>query len=773
MYCRLLFTVLIGAFTVYAAPGNTNSTTEASATTVKFPYAFHVVAPEKVQLPAEDSAVLKVVFDDGPPQANLTYYWQAIDGNSYAEAYDKPILKLTQLAPGTLRFRVTITNEGISTHADATVDVLAPTKANSPPIAVIKPASPVLIDDRSQLVLDGEGSRDEDGKIVSYEWHLKKGPTVQLPTALNTPILTLAHLSAGNYTFGLKVTDDAGGSDESSVDVLVHEERDDPPKARISLCGDSAQGSITVRLPLESIYLCGNSSTDDIKIESYKWTRTDNTNLPIDSTGSSTSILKLTNVQANELQGPYTFMLEVFDSKGQEDKTTISVFVNRAQNLAPKVNAGQNITVILPDNTAILDGTVDDDGTIVAYKWTQIDGPTTASLVNSDNAKATVMNLREGIYTFEFNATDDGGLIGSSKVSVIVERSMNQAPVAIAKNVAVTLPRSIVALNGSLSTDDAGVVRYQWVPFDDVPACISALDESDSKPVLLLSGLVDGEFRFNLTVFDQQGLSNWTVVTLTVSNGDEQANAVEIYLKQRIDDITYRLRRKLEARLSAALTSSISEAAIVYVHFTEFGQDPKTGNLRVVFHAEYSKDAKHSSGQLPVVDGKQAVAILQKEVTMAEEFSILQIDGLYCHRTCSFHGRCDNFTKECVCETYWMPNIFIAYSTGRQLDCSWSKLYFVIGLTTFLSLAIIIVACFCASHRHLRRHPLCNILAPCIQSTKQKLKRRRFRRRQARYQPLDTEAAMAALSSSSMPSETDEKDTLFDSMALRERPARD
>lgn len=99
-------------------------------------------------------------------------------------------------------------------------------------------------------------------------------------------------------------------------------------------------------------------------------------------------------------------------------------------------------------------------------------GPSQSSILNGDKAKATATELQEGIYKFEFIVIDDGGLNSSSIVFINVERSHNQPPIANAKNVTVTLPRSIVALNGSLSADDAGIVEYKWTPFDNVPACI-------------------------------------------------------------------------------------------------------------------------------------------------------------------------------------------------------------------------------------------------------------------------------------------------------------
>lgn len=135
--------------------------------------------------------------------------------------------------------------------------------------------------------------------------------------------------------FRLKVTDDFNDIGETEVQVKVREERDDPPKARIYRCGDNTTGSITVRLPIDQLYLCGNGSTDDIGVTTYQWIRKDSIT-PIDSTGSSTPILTLSNLQPNEDVGPYIFELQVGDKKGQKDSATISIFVNKAENLPPR-----------------------------------------------------------------------------------------------------------------------------------------------------------------------------------------------------------------------------------------------------------------------------------------------------------------------------------------------------------------------------------------------------------------------------------------------------
>ncbi|KAE9411797.1 hypothetical protein Angca_005523, partial [Angiostrongylus cantonensis] len=111
------------------------------------------------------------------------------------------------------------------------------------------------------------------------------------------------------------------------------------------------------------------------------------------------------------------------DTKGQKDSAHISVFVNKPQNLPPVAYAGGNHTVILPESAVVLEGNAKDDGSIVSYMWTQIDGPSKALLINADKAKATASDLKEGVYHFAIVVVDDGGLNGTASAFISVERS--------------------------------------------------------------------------------------------------------------------------------------------------------------------------------------------------------------------------------------------------------------------------------------------------------------------------------------------------------------
>lgn len=90
-------------------------------------------------------------------------------------------------------------------------------------------------------------------------------------------------------------------------------------------------------------------------------------------------------------------------------------------NKAPSANAGTNQTIILPVNTIVLNGSgSDEDGTIAAYSWTYVSGPSTYTIVSPTQAQVTINNLGVGTYQFQLQVTDNKGATGQSVVTLTV-----------------------------------------------------------------------------------------------------------------------------------------------------------------------------------------------------------------------------------------------------------------------------------------------------------------------------------------------------------------
>lgn len=102
-------------------------------------------------------------------------------------------------------------------------------------------------------------------------------------------------------------------------------------------------------------------------------------------------------------------------------------------NQPPVSKPGNDTTVTLPVNSLVLNGSssMDPDGTIVGFTWTQLIGPNTATLVNDHTSIVTVSNLIGGTYTFNLKVTDNLGLSASKNINVVVNSNI---PVNIALN---------------------------------------------------------------------------------------------------------------------------------------------------------------------------------------------------------------------------------------------------------------------------------------------------------------------------------------------------
>jgi hypothetical protein len=68
-------------------------------------------------------------------------------------------------------------------------------------------------------------------------------------------------------------------------------------------------------------------------------------------------------------------------------------------------DAGENRSIILPETTAILDGSNTTSTGEVDYQWTQIYGPSLVNFENENLLTTTVSNLQKGVYKFRLEAS--------------------------------------------------------------------------------------------------------------------------------------------------------------------------------------------------------------------------------------------------------------------------------------------------------------------------------------------------------------------------------
>lgn len=127
----------------------------------------------------------------------------------------------------------------------------------------------------------------------------------------------------------------------------------------------------------------------------------------------------------------------------------------------------------------------------------------------------------------------------------------NQKPLADAgEDLTVELPQNVIYLNGSKSHDDWAITRWKWTRNEKSLALGNIGEKSDETPVLILADMTPGVYTFNLTVFDEQGLSDTDTVTLTVNSDPMLYYLVEIALVCDVNHLSEAQFASLKGKLA-------------------------------------------------------------------------------------------------------------------------------------------------------------------------------------------------------------------------------
>ncbi|NXY86509.1 K319L protein, partial [Alcedo cyanopectus] len=619
----------------------------------------------EVTLPKNEVQLNAFVLPEPPPRTTYSYEWELIthpkDYSGEMEGKHSQTLKLSKLTVGLYEFKVVVDGENARGEGHVNVTVNPKPRVNRPPVAIVSPQFQEISLPTISTVIDGSQSTDDD-KIVSYHWEELKGPLREEKVSSDTAILTLTNLVPGNYTFSLTVVDSDGASNSTTANLTVNKAVDYPPVA-------NAGPNQVITLPQNSITLYGNQSTDDHSIVSYEWLLSPNSKGKVmEMQGVRTPVLQLSAMQ----EGDYTYQLIVTDSAGHQSTAEVTVIVQPENNKPPKADAGPDKELTLPVDSTTLDGSKSsDDQKIVSFLWEKTRGPDGVKLENANSSITTVTGLQVGTYEFTLTVKDERNLQSQSSVNVIVKEEINKPPVAkIAGNVVITLPTNTAELDGSKSSDDKGIVSYLWTRDEGSPAAGEVLNNSDHHPVLLLSNLVEGTYTFHLRVTDAKGESDVERTTVEVKPDPRKNNLVEMILDVNVSQLTERQKGMFIRQIGVLLGVLDSDITVQKIQpYTE-------QSTKMVFFVR--NQPPHQ-----IFKGREVAWTLKNELRKQQSdfliFRALEINTVTCQLNCSEHGRCDSFTKRCVCDPFWMENFIRVQMGDGESNCEWSVLYVIIA----------------------------------------------------------------------------------------------
>lgn len=454
------------------------------------------------------------------PDGAITYAWTKVSGPA-AGTITTPAASKTTITGLTIAgeyvYQLSVQDNAGATAADQVKVVVVAGGANKPPVARAGSNTTITLPVNS-VQLDGSASSDPDGSIAAYSWRKLGGPAGGNITVTNASRTTVTGYTLdGVYVYELTVTDNLGLSASSNVTITVNPEViNKPPVAQTS-------GDVNITLPVTTATLDGSPSVDlDGSIVSYAWKQLSG---PVTGTIAAPSAAR-TDITNLTVAGQYIFELTVKDNSNATSSVQVKIVVNTPANKLPTARVNGNLTLILPVTGTSLDGSssTDEDGTIVSYSWKKISGA--SGTIGSPNAMSTAITelTTEGQYVFELTVTDNSNATATARVTVSVlpaQTPENKPPVAVTQgDLEITLPDNSVQVNGSASTDSDGTIStYEWI---QLTGPNNSLIWDAQKAQTAITGLIKGEYVFQLTVTDNKGAktnASFNVRVLDNSNG--------------------------------------------------------------------------------------------------------------------------------------------------------------------------------------------------------------------------------------------------------------
>lgn len=439
-----------------------------------------------------------------PDGTIILYNWIQLSGQnaSTITSAGSAITTVSGLIPGIYQYQLTVTDNNSAT-ATSIVRVTVNVPPNLPPTANAGVDQQKILPVNT-ATLSGSGN-DPDGSITAYHWDKISGPSggsITTPNSANTGITALQQ---GTYVFQLTVTDNGGLTGSDIMNVTVYPENIAPS----ANAGDDQ----TTTLPANSVTLTGSGTDPDGSIVSFLWAKISGPSGG-DIESPSSAITDINNLQ----EGTYVYKLTVTDNMGATGIDFVQVIVYPPippPNAPPFAFAGNDTIIILPHNTALLNGIgIDTDGVITAYYWSQLSGPSVAGISSPNTASTGITSMIQGAYIFQLRVTDNSGDTATDAIQVTIAPANLLPTVSAGPNQIITLPIDSTTITAVASDPDGTIASIGW---SKISGPSGGTIDSPTELSTHISNMIEGFYLYRIKVVDNSGDSAVSTVQITVN----------------------------------------------------------------------------------------------------------------------------------------------------------------------------------------------------------------------------------------------------------------
>jgi len=394
-----------------------------------------------------------VAFVDHSTDADgsvVSWIWYFGDGSSSTAQNPKHMYKSKGRYPINM---IIADNDGATATAVGFIDVV-----NLPPVAdfIFSPGRPTVRDE----VVFNDTSLDPDGPLVSWLWFFGDGSN----STLRDPVHR--YDNRGQYRVSLEVADEDGSTDvaEKLLEIVNM-----APEANFSF-------SPEVVLRGNDVLFTDLSVDGDGSVVFWLWDFGDN----------STSNLQNPKYRYDAL-GLFVINLTVFDDEGTSGSSTRFLTI---LNSPPEANFSFSPTrPVTMEEVAFVDGSIDQDGSIVSWLWMFGDG----AISVARDARHTY--AERGYYEVILNVTDSDGAQTNISGYVRVIGLPPQADFSFSPSNPTTGIE--IAFSDASQDVDSGIFIWLW-DFGDNST--SGLKNTNHRYEM------KGRYVVNLTIWDDDGL---------------------------------------------------------------------------------------------------------------------------------------------------------------------------------------------------------------------------------------------------------------------------